>query len=1127
MFRRVLALVGLAALVVVAYPVTAQPAQQTLALTQYVNPFVGTAPSNSPNPVPGGAGGSTFPGAEVPFGMVQFSPDTPNGSPSGYAYNDTTIEDFSMTHFNGAGCPNNEDLNIQPITSSISASPGSSWTSYNATYTKSNESAVPGYYKTKLDNYNTTVELTATTRTGMARFTYPATTNASVLINTSRMATGNRSGSISISGSQVTGSLTGGGFCGGGTFQIFFAIQFDQTPTGHGTWSGSTVSNGSGSASGTNTGGWVTFNTTSNNVVQMKVGWSYVSISNAQQNLSSENSGWAFSTIQTNASNAWNTILNRVQVTGGSTTDLQKFYTALYHVFQEPSVASDVNGQYMGFDKAVHTKPAGMLNIYQNYSGWDIYRSWAAFMGMVAPVETSDIANSMVLDGVQGGIGLPKWSHQNVEDFVMTGDPGPVIVASAYAFGVHNFDTASALSLMNKGGTTGSSIRGNQGTYNTLHYMPGNASDSLEYSASDFAIAQFAQALGDTAKYNYFMQHAQWWINTFNQTVQYVQARNSDGTWANSPLSPAAQNGFTEGNSAQYTWMVPYNMGSVINIMGGYPTAIQRLDHLFTQLNAGLTLPYFYIGNEPEFSTPWSYNFAGAPWKTQNVVRQIINTEFTTAAGGLPGNDDLGAMSGVAVWGYLGLYPAIPGTDVLVLNGPTFTSAKIQLAGGKILQINGTNAGQLTPYIQSLNINGGTSTTQNWLHFSSISGGATLNFTMGSSPNTGWGSGASDLPPSYNDGFTPPLAAPNLGTNLALGRLTSSSTVCASTETGAMAVDGTLMNNSKWCSKTAPLWWQVDLGSNQTVTSFVVKHAALGGESAGWNTSAFNIQVSTDGTNWNTVVNVSGNLSSRTYHPISATTARYVKLNVTTPSGNGDGASRIYEVEVYGGSGGPTPTPIPQTPTFVPPTNTPVGPTATPSGTTLFSTGLESGQPQPTWSNTVETQNGGLSNVGGICCGLTAPELGTRNETAHAGTVALMYSGLDNSATSSYAYLKVFDVSAQNIAITSSTKLSYWIFPQSSATSNLVSGSNSSCVAIDLVFTDGSNLRDSGVTDQTGDRVHPASQCGHLTMDAWNNVTANLGTLSGKTIARIIVAYDQPANTGGYRGYVDDIAITN
>ncbi len=224
----------------------------------------------------------------------------------------------------------------------------------------------------------------------------------------------------------------------------------------------------------------------------------------------------------------------------------------------------------------------------------------------------------------------------------------------------------------------------------------------------------------------------------------------------------------------------------------------------------------------------------------------------------------------------------------------------------------------------------------------------------------------------------------------------------------------------------------------------------------------------------------------------------------------------------------PTKTPIPPTNTPVPPTKTPtpVPPTATPGSTMLFSTGLESGQPQPTWSNTVETQNGGLSNVGGICCGLTAPELGTRNETAHAGTVALMYSGLDNSATSSYAYLKVFDVSAQNIAITSTTKLSYWIFPQSSATSNLVSGSNSSCVAIDLVFTDGSNLRDSGVTDQTGDRVHPASQCGHLTMDAWNNVTANLGVLSGKTIARIIVAYDQPANTGGYRGYVDDIAIT-
>src|SRR5947207_2437406 len=270
-------------------PATAAHAA-TMNLTQFVNPFIGTDDSNAPNPVGGGAGGSTYPGATVPFGMVQFSPDTPSASPSGYRYSDSTIEDFSLTHFDGAGCPNNEDLNLLPITGSVGTSPGTGWTSYASGYSKANESAAPGYYKTRLDKYSTTVELTATTRTGMGRLTYPGSTSARLLINTSRMATGNRSGSISINGSTVTGSTTGGGFCGSSnTFKVFFAISFDRTPTGQGTWSGGTVSNGSGSASGTSTGGFVTFDTTTNPTVQFTVGLSYVTVANAQQNMTTEN----------------------------------------------------------------------------------------------------------------------------------------------------------------------------------------------------------------------------------------------------------------------------------------------------------------------------------------------------------------------------------------------------------------------------------------------------------------------------------------------------------------------------------------------------------------------------------------------------------------------------------------------------------------------------------------------------------------------------------------------------------------------------------------------------------------------------------------------------------------------
>ncbi|WP_218108378.1 GH92 family glycosyl hydrolase [Actinacidiphila rubida] len=876
---------------------TSAPAHAaTLNLTQYADPFVGTDDSSAPNPVPGGAGGSTYPGAVVPFGGVQFSPDTPTASPSGYRYSDTSVEDFSLTHFDGAGCANNEDLPLMPITGAVSTSPGTNWTAYASPYTKSNESASPGYYKNRLDKYGTGVELTATTRTGMARLTYPASTSAGLLINTSRSATGSRSGSVKVSGSEVTGSVTAGGFCGSSkTYQIYFDIRFDRAPTGFGTWSGGTVSAGSSSVTGTNTGAYVTFDTTATPTVQAKVGLSYVSVAGAQANVTAENSGWDFSGVRTAADTSWNQVLNRVQVTGGATDDLKKFYTSLYHVFQSPNVASDANGDYRGFDNAVHNSARP---VYQNYSGWDIYRSWAALVALVAPTEAADIAKSMVLDGQQGGL-LPKWSQQTNEDFVMTGDPGPIIVSSMYAFGARDFDTAAALSLMEKasnGGTTqGSAIRGRQSTYTSLHYLNGAPSDSLEYSASDFAVAQFAKALGDTASYSTHMARAQYWRNTFSTESGYVQPRNTDGTYV-WPLDPASQTGFTEGNASQYTWMVPYDFADLINDMGGRPTAVQRLDHHFTEVNAGQSRPYYYIGNEPEHGVPWAYDFAGDPAGASDAVHKVMTQSYTTGPGGLPGNDDLGATSAWYVWAALGLYPATPGADTLAVNGPSFPSVLLQRPGGDItLTSSGSGA-----YVQSMRVNG-TSTTHSYLRYPDIAAGGTVDFTMGATPSTTYGTAASDAPPSFQDGATPVPAAPDLGPNLAQGRPVTASTACATAESGDKAVDGSLTNNSKWCSKTAGASLQVDLGSAQTVSSFVVKHAALGGETTDWNTATFQLQTSTDGSTWTTAATVTGSRSSRTYSPVSARQARYVRLNVTTPTQTSDTASRIYELEVYGG----------------------------------------------------------------------------------------------------------------------------------------------------------------------------------------------------------------------------------
>ncbi|WP_369373873.1 GH92 family glycosyl hydrolase [Streptomyces sp. cg36] len=869
-----------------------------LPLTQYVDPFIGTDDSNAPNPVPGGAGGSTYPGAVVPFGGVQFSPDTPTASPSGYRYKDTSVEDFSLTHFDGAGCANNEDLPLLPVTGALGSSPGTDWTGYASGYTKSNEVARPGYYKTRLDRYGTDVELSATTRTGMGRLTYPASTSSRLLVATGRSATGGRAGTVRVNGDELTGSVTAGGFCGSSkTYQIYFDIRFDRTPTGFGTWSGGSVTDGSANASGTNTGAYVTFDTTGSGTVQFKVALSYVSVAGAQANMAAENGGWDFGAVRSAADDAWNGMLNRIQVSGGTTAERQKFYTSLYHVLQSPNISSDAGGDYRGFDNAVHHSARP---VYQNYSGWDIYRSWAALVALIAPTEASDIAKSMVLDGQQGGL-LPKWSQQTNEDFVMTGDPGPIIVSSMYAFGARDFDTSAALALMEKasnGGTAqGSAIRGRQSTYTSLHYLD-DPSDSLEYSASDFAVAQFAKALGDSSGYTTHMGRAQWWRNTFGPDSSYVQQRRSDGSWT-WPLDPASQSTFTEGNASQYTWMVPYDFADLINSMGGRQTAVQRLDHHFTEVNAGQSRPYYYIGNEPEHGVPWAYNYARHPAGATDAVRKVMAESFTTGAGGLPGNDDLGATSAWYVWAAIGMYPATPGADTLALHGPQFPSVLIQRDAGNI-SVTASGSG---PYVQGLTVNG-TATSHNYLRYPDVASGATLAYTTGATPGAVWGTGAADVPPSFQDGATPVPAAPELGPDLAEGRTATGTAVCATAESPDKAVDGSLKDNSKWCSAAANPSLQVDLGSAQTVSSFVVKHAGLGGENTGWNTGGFQLQTSTDGSSWTTAATVTGSRASRTYHPVSPRTARYVRLLVTSASNANSGAARIYELEVYGGGSG-------------------------------------------------------------------------------------------------------------------------------------------------------------------------------------------------------------------------------
>jgi len=730
-------------------------------LTQYVNPFIGTQPvsvSYKPNPV----GGYTFPGADVPFGGVQFSPDTTSGPPGGYSYKDTEITGFSLTHLSGAGCTIYQDIPFMPYVGAITSSPDSNVSAYGSSFLHKNEVAQPGYYSVQLGSLsNVQTELTVTQRTGFGQFTYPASSSSTMLIYSGRSANGNSSANATInSGSQmVTGYATSGHFCGSSdVYKIYFAAQFDIPFTSYGTWIGSNVKPGATSTTGTHNGAYVTFKTTASQQVHVRIGISYISVAQAQTNLQSENpSSTSFGTIKSAANTSWNKMLNMIQVSGGSTTDTTIFYTSLYHALLFPSIFSDVNGSYLGFDNTVHTLQAGHVQ-YANFSGWDIYHGLIPLLAMLLPNQVSDMMQSLVNDYMQSGC-LPKWAVANAHTNIEDGDSADPIIAEAYAFGATNFNATTALQAMLKGGTqnctSGSyTERAGLSLYMSDGYIPygtkglnGTASATLEYTTDDFAISQFAQALGDSKDATNFLQRAQNWQNEYNSKDGYIEPRNADGTYL-SNYNPTGPLGFHDGDAVQYTWMIPYNIAGLFSAMGGNANAVSRLNKFFTELDGGPKSPYAYMSNEPNSIVPWEYDFARQPWKTQATVRNVVTQLYTATPAGMFNNDDLGEQSSWYMWGAMGMFPAYPGTGDVVLGSPLFPHITIALGNGKLLQISASGAADNAPYVQSLTVNG-QSSTRLWQSVSMLMNGANFNFTLGTSPNTAWGAGATDVPPSF------------------------------------------------------------------------------------------------------------------------------------------------------------------------------------------------------------------------------------------------------------------------------------------------------------------------------------------------------------------------------------------
>ncbi len=748
-------------------PTAAFSAGDEIELTQYVNPFIGS-----------GGSGNTFPGPALPFGMMQWSPDTTsNGF---YKYRDSTIRGFSLTHLSGAGCPIFADIPFLPVVGPIKTSPATNQSDYAQGFSHSNEQAAPGYYSVNF-NSGIQVKLSVTARTGLGVFTYPSTQEANLLINAGGSATGNSISSVLVVGDdQVVGSAMSGAFCGSNTvYTIYFAVQFDRPFKSFGTWNVGAINPGLRTSTSKQPGAYLTFDTSREPTVKAKVGISFVSVENALLNLKTENNGWDFDAVRRKANATWNEWLNRIKVEGGTREQKEIFYTALYHALLSPNLFTDVNGEYIGFDRRIHR--AHGYTHYTNISDWDTYRSQVQLLTLLAPRETSDMVQSLIVDAEQSGW-LPKWVLANDVTAVMGGDNPVPLITSAYAFGARSFDKHTALSYMLKAATQpGVGIHGYKerprlAEYLKRGYVPysldfdsagvNSASVTLEYANDDFCIAQFAKSLGDAKIYNTFMRRAQNWQNLFDAEIGFIRPRRVNGVFLEGfdpdavlprsevPWDRNNQAGFQEGNTWQYTWMIPYNYQGLFQAIGGKAEVTRRLDRFFTELN-GWGRPYFNMANEPSFVSPYAYTFAGAPWRTQMTVRRIMSETFKATPDGLPGNDDLGATSAWYVWGALGLYPAIPGVGGFVISSPSFPSIKIRLGDGRQIQIVSDKIFTNSPYVQRLALNGKPH-TRTWLPIEAIqTGTTTLSFRLADTPNTSWGSNPADAPPSFTNGQAP------------------------------------------------------------------------------------------------------------------------------------------------------------------------------------------------------------------------------------------------------------------------------------------------------------------------------------------------------------------------------------
>ena len=726
-----------------------------------VNVFIGT-----------GGHGHTFPGATVPFGMVQLSPDSRMSgwdACSGYHYSDSTIIGFSHTHLSGTGIGDYGDILIMPMVGSEKlergdeAIPGSG---YRSSFSKSTEKAYPGYYSVQLDDYNITAELTATERAGFHRYTFPESLKSGFILDLNHTLQMNPNKLLEmkiISETEIQGLKITSGWAK--NHVVYFYAKFSK-PFKYRIAINDSLRNFINEAKGNNIKALISFETVKNEQVLIKMGISAVDYEGARNNLESEIPEWDFDAIRKEAERKWNKELGKVKVEGKNSDLKSIFYTALYHTMISPNIYSDADGRYRGMDQQIKNEN-GFSN-YTVFSLWDTFRAAHPLMTILNPKRDEEMIRSLLAKYDEGGI-LPMWELASNYTGTMIGYHSVPVIVDAYIKGIRNFDIEKAFEAMVHSShyDTVNIKAPSPGILNLLMPAAKLYNDSigyvacdkdneavakaLEYAYDDWCIAQLAKELGKDDDYRIYSERALRYRKYYDPSTGFMRGVTAKGEWK-TPFNPRYSDhradDYCEGNAWQWTWFVPHDVPGLVSLMGGGAGFINKLDSLFTisseiegeNVSADISgmIGQYAHGNEPSHHISHLYNYVGQPWKTQKLVDSILTSLYFNKPDGLSGNEDCGQMSAWYVFNAMGMYSVNPGDPVYSIGRPLFDYVTINLENGKQFTIETINNSDQNKYIQSASLHGSPLNKPFVKHEDIINGG-NLKFFMGPHPSPGWG----------------------------------------------------------------------------------------------------------------------------------------------------------------------------------------------------------------------------------------------------------------------------------------------------------------------------------------------------------------------------------------------------